>query len=181
MRRLIPRALVLILVVVVAGCGRLGGSPGADDDSPGPGVDARKIAIYEVAIRSLAGTEGWFDPVLIDERICAEVGDPMTKIQTACESRFTDDEQVALLSSLTDLSGVRFVAHADDVTHRIFEGELKGAGLIGVGPIVGDGNQVEVPGKSYCGGLCGHWMTLVVENGDEGWSVTGTTGPVAIS
>jgi hypothetical protein len=176
-----PKALVLALVVIAAGCGRLDRLPGAGDGSPSPAVDARKIAIYEAAIRSLAGTEGWFDPVLIDERICAGAGDPMTVIGTPCEGRFSEDEQTALLSSLGDLPGVRFVANGADVTHRIFDGGLKGAGLIGVGPIVGDGDQVEVPGKSYCGGLCGHWMTLVVENGDQGWSVTGTTGPVAIS
>ncbi len=181
MRRLVPKALVLVLVVIAAGCGRLDRSSGGGEGPPSPTVDAREIAIYEAAIRSLAATEKWFDPVLLDERICTGAGDPMTTIDAPCESRFTDDEQAALLSALADLPGVRFVADGADVTHKIFEGELKGAGLIGVGPIAGDGDRVEVPGKSYCGGLCGHWMTLVIENGDGGWSVTGTTGPSAIS
>lgn len=179
MRRLVP--VLILLSVIAAGCGRLT-RPGAGGDAAGsPSVDTRKIAIYEAAIRTLAGTEGWFDPVLIDERICAGAGDPMAKIGAPCDERFTAEEQAALLAALSDLPGVRFVSDGDAVTKRIFDGELKGAGLLGVGPIGGDVDRVEVPGSSYCGGLCGHWMTLVVERGEDGWTVTGTTGPVAIS
>jgi hypothetical protein len=85
------------------------------------------------------------------------------------------------LDELADLPNVRFVKNADAVTRRIFKGRIEGAGLIEVGPIEGSGDRVEVPGQAYCGGLCGHWMTLVVERRAGGWSVTGTTGPVAIS
>ena len=104
----------------------------------------------------------------------SEIGDP-------CAERLSEAEQAALLEALSDLPGVAFVDDADRVTRRIFAGDLPGAGLIAVGPIAGDGDRVEVPGEAYCGGLCGHWMTLVIEHVDAGWTVTGTTGPVAIS
>ena len=104
----------------------------------------------------------------------SEIGDP-------CTDRFSDAEQTALLDALADLPGIAFVHDAVRVSKQIFDGKLQGAGLLAVAPIAGDGDRVEVPGEAYCGGLCGHWMTLVVESRPEGWVVSGTTGPVAIS
>jgi hypothetical protein len=180
MRRIL--LLVTVLGIVATGCGRA--APDGSGSGPaagGPPIDQRKIDIYEAAIRPLAGTEGWFDPVLIDDRICAGAGDPMSETTDPCTERFRDAEQTALLTALADLPHVAFVHDADRVTQRIFDGKLQGAGLLAVGPLDGDGDRVEVPGEAYCGGLCGHWMTLVVERGPEGWAVSGTTGPVAIS
>jgi hypothetical protein len=95
--------------------------------------------------------------------------------------RSPDAEQTALLTALADLPHVSFVHDVDRITQRIFDGKLQGAGLLAVGPLDGDGDRVEVPGEAYCGGLCGHSMTVVVERRPEGWAVSGTTGPVAIS
>jgi hypothetical protein len=53
--------------------------------------------------------------------------------------------------------------------------------LLTVGGIDGGDERVTVAGRSYCGGLCAHWMTLVVRNRPDGWTVTGTTGPIAIA
>jgi hypothetical protein len=180
MRRIL--LLVTALAIVATGCGRLASDGSGDGPAAGgTSIDQRKIDVYEAAIRSLAGTEGWFDPVLIDDRICAGTGDPMSETTDPCTERFRDAEQTALLTALADLPHVAFVHDADRVTQRIFDGKLQGAGLLSVGPPDGDGDRVEVPGEAYCGGLCGHWMTLVVERGPEGWLVSGTTGPVAIS
>jgi hypothetical protein len=180
MRRIL--LLVTALAIVATGCGR----PASDGSGNGPAagntpIDQRKIDVYEAAIRSLSGTEGWFDPVLIDDRICAGTGDPMSETTDPCTERFLDAEQTALLTALADLPHVAFVHDAARVTQRIFDEKLQGAGLLAVGPLDGDGDRVEVPGEAYCGGLCGHWMTLVVERGPDGWAVSGTTGPVAIS
>jgi hypothetical protein len=67
---------------------------------------------------------------------------------------------------------------------RIFEATGAGTGpdmLIRFGRIPGEGDSLEIPASAYCGGRCGHWMTLVVRDIDGAWKVTGTTGPVAIS
>jgi hypothetical protein len=53
--------------------------------------------------------------------------------------------------------------------------------LVRLGPIRGNRSRVEVPASAYCGSLCGHWMTLVIERTEAGWEATGTTGPVAIA
>lgn len=177
-------ALLVLLALAVVSCGRL------QDDGPTSGggeplpeePDATRVEIYASAFQALAETEGWFDPVLLDERICPGAGDVGGGGKPApCTETFTDAEQAAILSRLSDLANARFVADAKQVEERIFEGELQGAGLLTVGEIDGDDDRVEVGGRSYCGGLCAHWMTLVLERRPDGWSVTGTTGPIAIS
>ena len=179
------RLAFLVLVALAAvSCGGLRndgpGSGGASTLAPEPDPD--RVEIYSKAFRELAGTEGWFDPVLLDERICPDTGDISGDGEPEpCREAFTEAEQAAILSELADLPNVRFVADAERITERIFEGDLQGAGLLSVAEIDGDGDRVEVGGSAYCGGLCGHWMTLVVERGADGWTVTGTTGPVAIS
>ena len=98
-----------------------------------------------------------------------------------CEGRFTQAEQTAILADLSDLPGVRFVDDAERVQDRIFRGGFRRGGLLTVGVIDGDDERVTVGGRSYCGGLCAHWMTLVLRYGAEGWEVTGTIGPIAIA
>jgi hypothetical protein len=154
MRRIL--LLVTVFGVVATGCGRAGSDGLAGPAAAGTPIDQRKVDVYEAAIRSLAGTEGWFDPVLIDDRICAGAGDPMSETTDPCTERFLNAEQAALLTALADLPHVAFVHDADRITQRIFDGKLQGAGLLAVGPLDGDGDRVEVPGEAYCGGLCGH-------------------------
>jgi len=178
MRRIAPALIALALVA--AACG---GSGSARRPSPtGASQEARRLAIYEAAIREMIASEGTFDPILIDERICADAGTPgIDAGERECLDAFTEDEQAGLLAALSDLPHVRFVADAADASRQIFQGTLPGAGLISVGVIRGDGDRVEVPGGAYCGGLCGRWMTLVIERQGEAWKVTGTTGPIAVS
>jgi hypothetical protein len=99
----------------------------------------------------------------------------------ACVGTFSEAERAAILAELADLPDVRFVARPERIQRRIFRGPLSGAGLLSVGVIEGNDERVEVGGRSYCGGLCAHWMTFVVRNASGGWHVTGTTGPIAIS
>src|SRR5262245_22369151 len=178
------RALaVSALGVMAAACTeRAPGTGGSGSERTGPeptGPDPTRVEIYTAAFRSLADTEGWFEPVLLDDRICPSIGDPGGK--GSCQVRFTEAEQAAIVAELDDLPGIRFVHDAERIQDRIFSGGLSGAGLLTVGAIDGDDERVTVGGRSYCGGLCGHWMTLVLRNQADGWAVTGTTGPVAIS
>jgi hypothetical protein len=181
-------AVVLASLLVIGACGRQSAGPASGRQPTGP--DPTRVEIYIAAFRALAQTERWFDPVLLDDRICPDAGDIGTGGDPApCEGRFTRAEQEAILAGLSDLPNVRFVDDAERIGDQIvqdeldgeLEEELDGVGLLSVGPIEGNGDHVTVGGSSYCGSLCGHWMTLVVERGSEGWTVTGTTGPVAIA
>jgi len=177
-------AFLVLVALAAVSCGGLrndGPGSGGGPTEP-PAVDPDRVEIYSSAFRELAATEGWFDPVLLDERICPDSGEVGGDAEEQpCREAFTEAEQAAILAELADLPNVRFVADSERITERIFEGDLQGAGLLSVAEIDGDGDHVEVGGSAYCGGLCGHWMTLVVERGAEGWAVTGTTGPIAIS
>ena len=168
------------LVVVAAACAGPDGSGSTGRAGEPTGPDATRVQIYAAAFRSLAETEGWFDPVLLDERICPDAGDPGDG-GGSCRERFSEAEQSAIVAGLADLRNVRFVDDGERIQDRIFSGGLEGAGLLTVGRIEGDDELVTVAGRSYCGGLCAHWMTLVVRNRPDGWTVTGTTGPIAIS
>ena len=64
-------AISALVVVAVACAGPDGsGSTGRAGEPTGP--DATRVQIYAAAFRSLAETEGWFDPVLLDERDAVE-------------------------------------------------------------------------------------------------------------
>jgi hypothetical protein len=114
--------------------------------------------------------------VLLDDRICPDIADVGTSQQASCRERFTEAEQAAILAGLADLPNIRFVDDAERIQDRIFSGGPQGARLLTVGGIDGDDELVTV-----AGGLCAHWMTLVLRNRPAGWTVTGTTGPIAIA
>ena len=181
-RSLAVSALVLVAVACTGrGEGTIPRTPSPEPSAQPTAPDPTRVEIYTAAFRALAETESWFDPVLLDERICPDIADIGAPRQGPCAERFTESEQAAILAGLDDAPGIRFVDHAARIQHRIFSGGLRGAGFLTVGAIDGDDERVTVAGRSYCGGLCAHWMTLVVRNGPGGWTVTGTTGPVAIS
>jgi len=180
MRRVLAASALILVAASCTGEGpRLVGPPAGPTGQQPTGPDPTRVGIYTAAFRSLAETEGWFDPVLLDERICPDIWDLGGR--GACDERFTEEEQSEILAGLSDLPRVRFIDDADRIQDRIFSGDLQGAGLLTVGGIDGDDELVTVAGRSYCGGLCAHWMTFVVRNRPTGWTVTGTTGPIAIS
>jgi hypothetical protein len=174
MRKLVPIALVV--AVSVTGCGRLDHSAAPGAGSSSPSVDARKIAIYEAVVRSLAEfpTER---TVSIYDRVCADAG--AAGGAKDCSSVFSQDEQAALLRALSDWPSVEFVSRTEQLEKDIFNG--KGGMLVRLGPITEDGDKVDVPASEYCGGLCGRGGVWVVEQGSGGWSVTGSVGGTWIS
>lgn len=192
------------VLVSCAGAGDPGPGQGGDAEpspsqppqgSPEPYVDPideREIGIYATAIRALADTEP-YERLLVHDRACrarSQSGDGggdggLAEITRDCEEPFTQAERDALLEKLDGLP-VRWVEDPQPEIDRIFEGEGAGGartfdGVIQFSVPDGDGDRVEVVGSAYCGGLCGHWMTLVIERKPGGWRATGTTGPVAIS
>lgn len=173
------RTAVLLALLAVS-CARAGTDPASAPNDGSTGPDPTRVQIYAAAFRALFETERWYDPVLLDERICAGIADPMND-DASCDEMFSAAEQEAILVELADVPNVRFVDDADRVRVRIFADRTPGTGLLAVGPIERDGALVTLEANAYCGSLCAHWMTLVLEQDADGWTVTGTTGPVAIS
>ena len=96
------------------------------------GLLARRRQLEELAAEreaqahALAETEDWFDPVLLDDRICPDVAEVGVADPAPCRERFTDAEQAAILAGLSDLPGVRFVDDAEAIQERIFADQLLG-------------------------------------------------------
>jgi len=178
-RRVIAMSALVLFAAACTSEGSRATGPSRRSTAEAPGSDPTRVEIYTAAFRSLAETEGWFDPVLLDERLCPNIA--ALGGRGRCEDRFTEAEQAAILGGLADLPRVRFVDDAKRIQDQIFSGRLRGGGLLTVGGIDGDDDLVTVAGRSYCGGLCAHWMTLVIRNRPAGWTVTGTTGPVGIA
>jgi hypothetical protein len=117
---------VLVLVLIAAACANEGsGGPGSGEPSGQAGPDPTRVEIYTAAFRSLAETERWFDPVLLDERICPDVAEVGKAEQAPGRERFTEAEQAAILTGLVDFPGVRFVDDAERIQDRILEDELE--------------------------------------------------------
>jgi hypothetical protein len=53
--------------------------------------------------------------------------------------------------------------------------------IITLGPIARRKGRVHVANGLWCGGVCGQWLTYVLREFEGQWSITGTTGPYAIS
>jgi hypothetical protein len=58
---------------------------------------------------------------------------------------------------------------------------LEGSAIVTVGSIEHRADHSLVGMSLWCGGLCGIWLTYRLLNGPEGWTVTGTEGPIAVS
>ena len=200
-------ALSAITVLALVACGGVGNGPsgpeaGEEPESgstrlsptaPRETVDQREIGIYAAAIEAMAATEP-YDRLFVHDRPCRARDVPVkdhedvtnSELTEACEEAFSNAERDALLADLKDLPPIRFVDDPQPVIERIFQGEGSEEprsfdGVIQFAVPRGHGDRVEVFASAYCGGLCGHWMTLVIERTAQGWQATGTTGPVAIS
>jgi hypothetical protein len=180
------RRLIVAFAVVCGACTQSAPAPQPHEtglSTPQPQeteLDQRRMAIYEAAFRALYETEGWYDPMIIEHRICAGAGSVSAERTGTCRDIFSAEEQQEFVDTLSDLANVRFTHRAQLVTKRIFRG-TGSAGLFSVGPVVGRGDRVEVSGRIYCGGDCGHWMTMVLEKRGGSWRFTGTVGEVLIA
>lgn len=185
--------LLLISGVVVASCA------GPFPDARTPGGEAgesdvgdtehRTVEIYAVVVRRLVTKDHTFGDapspfkhVYILDGAVRNASDPTTA-DSKPQEPFSEGIKRGLRDKLADLPRIAFISDPDVV--RVDDqgiGEVKNEGvIITLGPIVGDGNNVEVPNALWCGSLCGQWLTYVVEHQGGDWEISGTTGPTAIS
>ena len=157
----------------------------ANDPGPDPATQ-RAVSIYEAVIRQLVTTEdSTFGPnprfpvVYLLERAKQDAADPEAGGE---EAPLSNGVKSQLLDALSDLP-IEFISDQDAVIKPMEEGGgVKDEGVVvTVGPIPEGLDQVEVQASLYAGNLAATWLTYVVKRSSQGWRVTGTTGPVAIS
>lgn len=185
-----PVRLVLATAMVLVACTAESGPPGSQvrasrEQSVGSG--ARATYVYAAVIRRLVTRDHTFGSsrspfkhlYIVDGAVDGDLmegnGEPANP--------FSTDVKEGLRRELDGLPEVGFVSNPDSVRlGRNGMGGVKGDGVvITLGPVSGQAGKVEVPTSLWCGGLCGRWLTYVVELRGRRWVVTGTTGPAAIS
>lgn len=124
-----------------------------------------------------------FDRVFVIDGVIPGAGDPMTDTLVVAPERFDRAMREAILDHLDGLPPLEFVRDPDSVRKgRDGMGGVKNDGvIISLGPIERAADELHVGNGLWCGGLCGQWLTYVVEQTPDGWTITGTTGPAAIS
>jgi hypothetical protein len=175
-------AAVVAVALVIPACAD-GARPRSD---PGP---SREAQVYAEVVRQLVtvdhtfgGGDPRFGTIFIVDRASPRVGEGV--MPTEGQGAPIDEEtQRAIREALTELPPIRFVPRQEDVVGPVEDGgvvEDNGA-VVTLGTIPDDGDRLEVGAGMYIANLAGTWLTYVVERTAEGWEVTGTTGPIAVS
>lgn len=125
---------------------------------------ARRLAVYEVMIRTLADSEKP-EPILVLTDLCAQ----LMGSEIECSDQLSRSEQVELSERLSDLGRIVFFSN-DDSPHRRKEPYQE----ILLGPIEEKTDGLRVEGAVVCGGLCGTGRVYVVVANANGYEVTGT-------
>ncbi|MGH2764444.1 MAG: hypothetical protein ACRDKA_00800 [Actinomycetota bacterium] len=170
------RVAVVLGLLASAACARSGGPPSAAEEN-------REVAIYAAVVRHMASEEGQssgFRVIYLLDRVVENADDPD---DPGAGEPFPEEDKAALSKALDGVAPVEFVPSRADVIGPAEDGgrvENQGI-LLTLGRIAGEEDRALVPASSYLANLAGTWQTWVVEPSDDGWRVTGTEGPVAIS
>lgn len=179
-------ALSAAAIVLVSGCAQRHGPEGSPNEGPDPAT-SRTVSIYEAVVRQLVttadstfGPNPQFPAIYLLDQTKPAAGDPES-LETQ-GTPLPEDVKRGLLDALSDLP-VELVSDEESLITPIEDGGgVKRDGVVvTVGPIPEGDEQVEVQASLYAGNLAATWLTYVVKRSSQGWRVTGTKGPVAIS
>lgn len=150
---------------------------------PGPAEQDRDVAIYAAVIRHMAsegGQPSGFRVIYLLDRVRENADDPD---DPGTGRPFPEEDRAPLAAAVADVAPLKFVSSRAEVIGPMEEGgRVQNQGiLLTLGPIAGRDDRALVPASSYLANLAGTWQTWVVERIADGWRVTGTEGPVAIS
>jgi hypothetical protein len=182
------RFLLVAVVLTLAGC-----APATARPAPGGPVAATVAAhsgdadLLTAVLRRYLTTPGEnsfpgpFPAVYVLDHTVPSAADPTGA--TGGEAPIAPADQRYIVAALRDVAPVTFVAdRADVVVERDGCAQVRGGGiLITVGPPDGDARAATVGVFGFVACLGATWLTYVARHDPAGWTVTGTTGPYAIS
>lgn len=179
-------AFVLAAALLGSACAKQQGPAGSPGDGPDPATN-RMVLIYEAVIRQLVTTaDSTFGPnpqfpvIYLLDRAKEAAANP--ELPQSGGTPLPDEAKRTLLAALSELP-LEFISDDDAVILPVEEGGgVKDQGVVvTLGPIPEGEDEVEVEASLYAGNLAATWLTYVVKRSSQGWRVTGTKGPVAIS
>jgi hypothetical protein len=176
-------AVVALAALTTAGCTWLGGENLVGSEATAG--EAKESAIYAALVRRLVvrdHTFGQADPgfsaiYVLDGPVPEGAGNP-TESRVQPRRPFSEAVKAALGASVVDLAPVTFVRSRREAFTDMGKGRVA---LVVLGPILGDRDRAEVGANLWIDSFPVIWLTYVVENRDDTWRVTGTTGPIAIA
>jgi hypothetical protein len=165
-RRLLTFMMVLGLVVVSCGSG------------DGQGAEANDLADLQTAaiVRLLTTDNSFgadaspFTEIEIGSNIGGDANRPL-------EPSTFENVTAALPSSVE----VAVVADVEATIQRLFEQDQIRTAVASIEDLRINGSRAELDMRLWCGSLCGVFLTYEAEVGDIGWTILGTTGPIAMS
>ncbi len=147
-------------------------------DSPGDAIaeDPARAGLIAAAVKRLLTVDNGFGGVDVfdDIRVAAVIGsDPGQPLQ---------DLDLELISAaLSDLAAVRYVDNADTESEALFEESPAGVAVVSVERILLLDDRAEVELRYWCGSVCAVFLTYEAVPDDNGWTIVGTIGPIAMS
>lgn len=156
---------------------------------PGPSAPETQAEIYATVIQRLVTRDHTFgrasspfefvyvvDGVVpLGERAPSPLGPAVEDFPASTKARMAEIlDELPPLEFIQDPESVRLGPEG--------AGGVKNDGvIISLGPIEWVRGEIQVATGLWCGGLCGQWLTYVLAEEEDGWVITGTTGPIAIS
>jgi hypothetical protein len=191
MRRLIATAVAAVATVLLASaCARPATEPAASSTaaaSPTAAASDETTAILvEVLRRYLSSTSEnsnlGGEVIYILDHTDPAAADPMSGGNQG-SSAFSTATRAAFTEALKDKAPVRFVATREEAyTNQDSCTVVRDNGILMVlGPPKRSGSVYHVGVHGFVACLGATWLTYVVEHSGAGWTVTGTTGPMAVA
>ncbi len=147
-------------------------------DSPGDAIaeDPARAGLIAAAVKRLLTVDNGFGGVDVfdDIRVAAVIGsDPGQPLQGL------DLELIS--ATLSELGAVRYVDNADTESEALFEESPPGVAVVSVERILLLDDRAEVELRYWCGSVCAVFLTYEAVPDDNGWTIVGTIGPIAMS
>jgi len=186
--------IVVLVAVAAAGCARSSAGPSAPGTVAAGPVAAGHVAsgdtaqLYLAVLRRYLTTPGdnsslTFARVFVVDHADARAADPMEPITSSAGQPISAADQAAIIAGLRDIAPVEFVGSRDKVIDSDHGcPTVRDHGIVIVlGPPTAAGRSTHVAIIGFVACLGATWLTYVVEHHGNQWTVTGTTGSIAVA
>ncbi len=150
--------------------------PSTPSPSDNIAEDPARAGLIAAAVKRLLTVDNSFGGVDVfdDIRVAAVIGsDPGQPLQGL------DLELIS--ATLSELGAVRYVDNADTESEALFEESPAGVAVVSVERILLLDDRAEVELRLWCGSLCGVFLTYEAVPDNNGWTIVGTIGPIAMA